>query len=62
MAHAIVVDGQVVGGWKRTLNKTAVVVDLGLRVDLTRSEKRAVQEAAQAFAAFLEQPVELRGL
>jgi hypothetical protein len=31
-------------------------------VDLTRSERGAVREAAQAFGAFLEQPVELRGL
>src|ERR1051325_2013185 len=62
LAHAIVVDGQVVGGWKRTLTKKAVVVDLRLLVDLTRSEREAVREAAQAFGAFLEQPVELRGL
>ncbi len=62
LAHAIVVDGQVVGGWKRTLTKTAVVVDLRLLVDLTRSEREAVREAAQAFGAFLELPVALRGL
>ena len=62
LARAIVVDGQVVGGWKRTLTKKAVVVELRLLVDLTRSETGAVREAAQAFGAFVELPVELRGL
>ena len=62
LAHAIVVDGQVVGGWKRTLSKKAVVVQLRPLVHLTRSETSAVQEAAQAFGAFLELPVQLRGL
>lgn len=58
--HVIVVDGQLVGGWKRTLTKTAVVVELRVRADLRASEKQAVVVAAQAFGDFLELPVELR--
>lgn len=60
--HVIVVDGQLVGGWRRTLTKNAVVVELHLLVGLSGSEKRAVVAAAHAFGSFLELPVELRGL
>jgi len=59
--HVIVVDGQLVGGWKRTLAKTAVVVEVRFLVGLSGSEKNAVREAAHAFGDFLELPVELRG-
>ena len=58
--HVIVVDGQLVGGWKRTLRKTAVVVELRVRADLRSSEQQAVVVAAHAFGDFLELPVELR--
>jgi len=61
-AHIIVVDGQQVGGWKRTLTKAAVVVELRPRVGLTGPEQEAVVAATQAFGAFLDLPVELRGL
>ena len=61
-AHVIVVDGQLVGGWKRTLTKTAVVVELTLLVGLTKPEREAVVGAVQALGAFLELPVEVRGL
>jgi len=61
-AHIIVVDGQVVGGWKRTLTKTAVAVEVRLLAGLSGSEQRAVVAAAQGFGDFLELPVELRGL
>ena len=61
-AHVIVVDGQLVGGWKRTLTKAAVVVELTLLVRLIKPEREAVVEAAQALGDFLELPVEVRGL
>ena len=61
-AHVIVVDGQLVGGWKRTLTKAAVVVELSLLLDLTKPERKAVVATAAALGAFLELPVELRGL
>jgi len=60
--HVIVVDGQLVGAWRRTLAKTAVGVKLRLRVGLSASEKKAVVVAAHAFGDFLGLPVELRGL
>jgi hypothetical protein len=61
-AHVVVVDGQLVGGWKRTPRKKAVVVELNLLTRLTDSEERAVAAAAEAYGNFLKLPVELRGL
>jgi winged helix DNA-binding protein len=61
-AHVIVVDGQLVGGWKRALTPTAVVVELTLLAGVSESEKKAVIAAAQGFGHFCELPVELRGL
>ena len=61
-AHVIVVDGQLVGGWKRTLTKAAVVVEVTLLVGLSRPEREALVGAARALGDFLELPVEVRGL
>jgi hypothetical protein len=61
-AHVIVVDGQLVGGWKRTLTKAAVVVEVTLLVGLSRPEREAVVGAARALGNFLELPVDVRGL
>ena len=61
-AHVVVVDGQLVGGWKRTVTKAAVVVELTLLVGLSKPERQAVVAAAQALGDFLELPLELRGL
>jgi winged helix DNA-binding protein len=59
-AHVVVVDGQLVGGWKRTLEKTKVVVQLNLLAHLTAAEERAVASAAEAYGRFLGLPVEFR--
>ncbi len=56
-AHIILVNGQVVGGWKRTLTKNAVEVELNPIKRLTKAEKRAVILAAEQYGAFLELPV-----
>jgi winged helix DNA-binding protein len=57
-AHVIVVDGQLVGGWKRRLTKNAVIVDLTLLTRLTATEERAVASAAEAYGKFLGLPIE----
>ena len=58
-AHVIVINGQVVGGWRRTLRAKAVVVELNFVTHLTEAEQRAVAVEAQKYGAFLELPVEL---
>lgn len=52
-AHIIVLDGQIVGGWRRTLGKTEVNLQLSLLTELNRSEQRALVHAAGRFGKFL---------
>ena len=60
--HVVIVDGQLVGGWRRTLSKEAVIVELALSTRLTGAEERAVIAAAEAYGAFVGNPVDVRGL
>jgi hypothetical protein len=61
MAHVVFVDGQLVGGWKRTFQKQSVVVELDILTGLTKAEQARVAAAARRFGAFLDLPVTLRG-
>jgi DNA glycosylase AlkZ-like len=57
--HMVVVNGQIVGGWRRTLGES-VEVELDLLVSLTSAEHRLVERAAERFGAFLGMPVRVR--
>ncbi len=57
--HTIVVDGQIVGTWKRTLSKDSVWVKPVLFSPRTGSEERAVASASQRLATFLGLQLEM---
>jgi hypothetical protein len=57
--NVIIVDGQLVGAWKRELGKKAVIVRLRFSVRITESEGRRVAAAAERYARYLELPLEL---
>ena len=59
LSYIIVVNGQIVGTWKRTLRKDAVVIETNVFTRLTKSENRAVVVGAQRYGEFLELPVVL---
>ena len=59
IAHVIILNGQVVGGWRRTLNKNDVLVETKLFAKLDKAEKQLIAEAAERFGKFLELPVSL---
>ncbi len=59
-AHVIVVDGQLVGRWKRSIERDAVVIALNLLVPLTKNEQRAVRPAVEAYSEFLGLRAKLR--
>lgn len=61
IAHVIILDGQVVGGWKRTLNRDLVTVEVNSIVRLSEPQKRAIDAAAERFGKFLGLPVKLTG-
>jgi hypothetical protein len=51
--HILTINGQIVGGWNRTLRGKDVVVHLKLLQRLTAPETRAVEKAARSFGEFL---------
>jgi len=61
IANVVFVNGQLVGGWKRVLEKKCVVVAFKLLARLTVAEKRRVAAAAHAFGEFLEVPATICG-
>jgi hypothetical protein len=62
VAHVVLVDGQLVGGWRRIIAKDQAVIGLRLITRLSSSEKRAIARAAQAYRSFLGVTVQLRRL
>ena len=59
IAHVIILDGQIVGGWRRTLNKDHVLVETSLITKLGKAEKGYIADATERFGRFLELPVSL---
>jgi len=60
MGHVVFVNGEIVGGWRRTLG-AAVELELQLLVRLKGPERVLVQRAARRFGEFLGLPVRVRG-
>ncbi len=58
MGHILFVDGQIVGGWQRTVGK---YVDLEVRLlaTLTAAERKLVEREAKRFGEFLGTPVRM---
>jgi hypothetical protein len=61
LAHVVVVDGQVRGGWKRRLEGRQVVVALDRLDALDATEAAALQQAAGDLQRFLGVPVTIAG-
>jgi hypothetical protein len=55
----VIVDGQVVGTWKRTLKKDTLVIAPSPFTKLNRAETRAIAEAANRYGKFLGASVAL---
>ncbi len=52
-SHHVVVDGWIIGQWKRTLRKTTVTIDFQPFTPLTNAQNQAVAHAAQRYGEFL---------
>jgi len=57
--YVIVLDGQIVGTWKRTLKKNEVAVEIFPYIEFTKAEKKTVAAAADRFGNFLGLPLSL---
>jgi hypothetical protein len=58
--YFLAVNGQMVGGWRRTIVGRTVVVEPKPLIRLSEAERRAVEVAARKFGRFLESPVQIR--
>lgn len=61
LAHVIVRDGLVVGGWRRVDGGSTVRVEPNLLVELGRDERTALEAAIRRFETYLGRPVEVGG-
>lgn len=59
LAYIILIDGQIVGTWKRVIGKKSVVVTTNRFRPLTEIEEQALAAAAQRYGDFLQLPVTL---
>ena len=59
IAHIIIIDGQIVGGWKRTLKKDSVLIETNLVTKLTKAENQAMLAAIERYGQFLGLPARL---
>ena len=62
VTHVIFVDGQLVGSWKRVAVKNGLALELTLLANLTVGETARVARAGRALGAFLETPLDVRGM
>jgi hypothetical protein len=52
-AHIIVLNGQVIGGWRRTIKKDQLTVNAKLLLNLSKTQKVALSLAAERYGQFL---------
>jgi hypothetical protein len=57
--HVIAVDGQLVGGWKRTTTGRTVTVQMRLVVELTSRQVRSIEAQVKRYGEFLALPVDV---
>jgi hypothetical protein len=58
--HVAFIDGQLVGGWRRLVDGSTVVVELDLVTRITRDERDRLEAQAERLATFLGAPVAVR--
>jgi hypothetical protein len=62
LAHIVVRDGLVVGGYRRREDRAATTISVDPLVELDSRSRAGIRAAADRFAAFLARPVEVTGL
>jgi hypothetical protein len=59
LTYIMTLDGQIIGTWKRTLEKRSVIIKPDFFVQLKKVEKEAFHQTAAQYAAFLDLPLVL---
>lgn len=60
LGYIIVIDGQIVGTWRRTFVKNKVVIEMNSFAPLTKTQRASIAAAARRYADFLEMPLVMR--
>jgi Winged helix DNA-binding domain len=58
LTNRVIVDGIVVGTWKRTQGSRGVAVEIALTEEVGAGALRAIRAAADAYGSFLQRPIE----
>lgn len=58
ISHVVFVNGELVGGWKRSEDKNRVTVRLRTIPRLSKNERAAIEAAAENLSEFLRRPVQ----
>jgi hypothetical protein len=58
--HIVVMDGRVIGGWRRTAGRNEVTIETSLLITLNDIEVAALHEAAGRYSRFIGTPVVVR--
>ena len=61
-AHVVAIDGHLVGGWRRSPGRDAVVLDMKILTRLTATERDRLLKEVRRYATFAGKTVDLRGL
>jgi hypothetical protein len=59
-SHVIAIDGEIIGTWKRTLKKDAVIIERSTFAPLNEAEAQAFAVAVERYGQFVGLPVMLR--
>lgn len=57
LEHLVLLDGQVVGAWRRTVTPRAMTIETKLVRELDEAERRALDETVERFGRFVALPV-----
>jgi hypothetical protein len=53
ISNVVIVEGQIVGGWRRSVSDSEIAVDLTLPIRLTPQERKQIDAAVNGFRAYL---------
>jgi hypothetical protein len=59
--HIIVIDGQVVGGWRREIKNRSVTIEVKPLITLNDVQRAALMTSAERYGHFIGMPVSLAG-
>jgi hypothetical protein len=57
--YIVVLNGRVIGGWKRRIEKDRAIIEVRLPLSLDKNGKQALKAASERYGAFIGQPVEV---